>query len=68
MLVANKPKTYQQMNDELAELMAWFEGEEVDLDQAVKKYEQAVKLLDEMEAYLQTAEVKIKKIAAKFGS
>lgn len=64
--VADKPKSYRKMNEELAELLAWFEGEEVDLDQAVVKYEQAMRLLADMEAYLKTAENKIKKISAKF--
>ena len=59
-------KTYRQMNEELAELMAWFESEQVDLDAAVSKYEQAMKLLAAMEAHLKTAQNKIKKIAAKF--
>lgn len=54
------------LNEELAEIMAWFESEQADLDQAVTKYEQASKLLAEMEAYLKTAENKIKKISAKF--
>lgn len=65
--MAQKPsKSYRQMSEELAELIAWFESEQVDLDEAVIKYEQAVRLLDEMEKYLKTAETKIKKIAAKF--
>lgn len=54
------------MNEELAEILAWFESEQVDLDQAVAKYEQAMKLLASMEDYLKTAENKIKKIATKF--
>ncbi|HEU5004868.1 MAG TPA: exodeoxyribonuclease VII small subunit [Candidatus Saccharimonadales bacterium] len=65
--MADKPtKTYRQMNEELAEILAWFESEQVDLDQAVAKYEQAMKLLASMEDYLKTAENKIKKIATKF--
>lgn len=59
-------KSYRQMNEQLAEIMAWFESEQVDLDQALAKYEQAMKLLADMENYLKTAENKIKKIAAKF--
>lgn len=61
-------KTYEQMNQELAELMAWFESESVDLDQALIKYEQAAKLLANMEAYLKTAENKINKIRAHLGA
>ena len=60
------PKSYKQMNEELAEVLAWFESEQVDLDQAVAKYEQAMNLIAAMEDYLQTAEVKIKKITEKF--
>lgn len=59
-------KTYEQMSRELVELMAWFESEQVNLDEAVNKYQQAMSLLGEMEAYLKTAENKVRKIAAKF--
>jgi len=59
-------RSYQQMSEELAEIMAWFESEQVDLDAAVIKYEQAMKLLAEMEDYLKTADNKVRKIAAKF--
>jgi len=58
-------KSYRQMNEQLAEILAWFESEQVDLDEAVAKYEQAIKLLGEMETYLKTAQNKVKKIAAK---
>ena len=64
--MANKPKNYQQMSDELAELMAWFESEQVNLDEAVNKYGQAMELIDKMQAYLKSAENKVKKISAKF--
>ena len=57
-------KTYREMSEELDNILTWFESGDVDLDEAVKKYEQAQKLLDEMEKYLKTAENKIRKIAA----
>lgn len=56
------PKNYQQMSDELAEIMAWFESEAVNIDEAIPKYEEAVKLISQMEKHLKTAENKIKKI------
>lgn len=59
-------KTYQQLNDELTNLIDWFESDSVNLDEASQKYEQAVKLIDQMEAYLKTTENKIKKITAQF--
>lgn len=64
--MADKVKTYQQMNDELAELLAWFESEQVDLDQAVSKYEETMKLIKQMQEHLKTAENKVNKISAKF--
>lgn len=64
--MAEKKKTYQQLSDELAGLIDWFESDQVDLDRAVTKYEQAMELLNQMENYLRTAENKVKKIAAKF--
>lgn len=63
---AKPAKNYQQMADELARLIDWFESDDVNLDEAVAKYEQAMQLLKQMEDYLNTAENKIKKISAKF--
>jgi exodeoxyribonuclease VII small subunit len=64
--MATKLKTYQQMSDELTQLIEWFESDQVNLDEAVHKYEQALELIKQMEASLRTAENKIKKITAKF--
>jgi exodeoxyribonuclease VII small subunit len=66
MSAKSKPKDYQQMAQELADLINWFESDDVNLDEAIVKYEQAIELLGQMENYLKTAENKIKKITAKF--
>jgi len=66
MAKAKSNKTYQQMADELNGLIEWFEGDSVNLDEAVGKYEQAMELLVQMEDFLKTAENKVKKIAVKF--
>ena len=55
-------KSYSQMSEQLAEIMMWFESEEVELDQALAKYQQATELIGQMEAYLKTAANKIKKL------
>ncbi len=57
-------KTYTQLNDELADIIAWFESDDVELEKAITKYEQAMKLIALMEKYLNTAENKITKITA----
>lgn len=61
-----KAKAYQQLNQELATLVEWFESDQVNLDEATAKYEQALKIIAQMEAYLETAQNKVKKISAKF--
>jgi exodeoxyribonuclease VII small subunit len=61
---AKQPKNYSQMSLELDEILLWFESGDVDLDEALNKYQQALKLIDEMESYLKTAQNKIQKISA----
>jgi exodeoxyribonuclease VII small subunit len=68
MAKSQKPDNYKQMADELARLVEWFEGDAVNLDEAVEKYEQAMQLLTRMEEYLAKAENKVKKITARFDS
>lgn len=56
-------RDYRKMSAELAKIIEWFESDQVNLDEAVIKYEQALKLITEIEAYLKTAENKVKKIS-----
>jgi exodeoxyribonuclease VII small subunit len=66
-MAQKKPaNTYQQLSDELNRLIEWFESDQLNLDEAVDKYEQAMELLQKMEDHLKTAENKVKKIAVKF--
>jgi exodeoxyribonuclease VII small subunit len=58
-------KTYQELSDELAQIMDWFESGSVDLDEALSKYEEAMKILGQMETHLQNVQNKIKKITAR---
>lgn len=61
-------KNYQELSAQLTEILEWFESENLDLDKAVAKYEQAMKLLGEMENYLKNTKNKVKKISARFES
>jgi exodeoxyribonuclease VII small subunit len=65
-MAKNQPKNYQQLSEELNQLIDWFEGDAVNLDEAVDKYEQAMALLKRMEEHLKTAENKVKKISVSF--
>jgi len=63
--MAAKAKTYAQLAGELQAIIDWFESDDVDLDEAVQKYQAANKLVEELEKYLKTAENHIKKVAKK---
>lgn len=57
-------KTYRELRSELDELLKWFDGDELDVDEALEKYSQAEALINEIENYLDTVKAKItKKIA-----
>lgn len=59
---------YQKLSAELEEILTWFESGQTNIDDAVNKYEQANKLIAEMESHLKIAENKIRKISVKFNS
>jgi len=61
-----KPPSYQQLSDQLAGLIEWFESDQVNLDEAVSNYQKAMELLNQRETYLKTAKNQVKKISAKF--
>lgn len=51
---------------QLDEIMQRLQSGELGLDETIKEYELAAKLVKEMEQYLKTAENKIKKIKSNF--
>lgn len=63
---SKKDKSYRQLSEELTELLEWFEDRDLDLEEATVKYEQAVKVLEQMESSLKSAENKIRKITGRF--
>lgn len=60
-------KPYGQLSDELAAIIGWFEASEINIDEALPKYEKAMKIIGEMERQLKQAENKIKTIGARTG-
>ena len=55
-------KTTAELQTELDELLLWFESDQVDLDEAVKKYKRGTELVAELQKRLQSAENTINKI------
>lgn len=68
---ARKPSTpskknYQELEAELRDIIAWFESDSFDVDQAITKYKRGLELLEELEAYLKTAENTVRQLQADF--
>ncbi|MBI3494930.1 exodeoxyribonuclease VII small subunit [Candidatus Saccharibacteria bacterium] len=61
-----KSSTIKEKLSQLDELVAWFEQDDIDIEQSLKKFEQAEKLADEIGDELKTAKNKIEVIKKKF--
>jgi len=58
--------TYQELKAQLDDVMVWFESEDVDLDKALMKYEEGMKIVGQLEKQLTEAENKVTKLKQKF--
>lgn len=50
---------FKQSYANLQGIMTWFEQEDIDLEEGVKKYEEGSKLVKDLKQYLETVENKI---------
>jgi exodeoxyribonuclease VII small subunit len=57
-------KTFAERREELNQALAWFEGDNLDIDEAITRYKKAITLVEELEEYLENAENEIKKLSA----
>jgi len=57
-----KKQSYNDLQQQLNDIVLWFESDDFNLDEAVSKYESAQKIIKEIEAYLTTTENKIIKL------
>ncbi len=62
-----KTFNYSQLNEELNKILDELQSADLDIDDAVKKYERGMVIIKELENYLKTAENKVKKIKADLG-
>ena len=61
-----KPLNFAQAFEELEAITAWFEKEEVDLDEGLKKFERGLELAKACKDKLSEVENKVKEIKEKF--
>jgi exodeoxyribonuclease VII small subunit len=60
-----KQFNYTKARQELDELLAWFESEEVNIETALKKYEEAEALIKQIEAYLSDKKAQVEIVIKK---
>jgi exodeoxyribonuclease VII small subunit len=66
--VPKSKASYETLKTELDEVMLALQQEDLDVDKAVAYYEKGLKLIQELENYLKTAENSVKELKAKFNS
>lgn len=64
--MADAKQKFSSKMQELEELLAWFESGELSVEEALKKYEQAIKLAKELEKELETAKNKVEILKQNF--
>ncbi|MDR0957472.1 MAG: exodeoxyribonuclease VII small subunit [Candidatus Nomurabacteria bacterium] len=59
-------KSLKELLAEFDELVAWFDGDDLDVDMAIAKFEEGNKLSEEIKKKLNEAKNKIEVVKAKF--
>ena len=60
--------SYAEASEELDEIVAFFEGGDVDIDELVTKLERATSLVDELDARLRTTRLQVEELAPRLAS
>ncbi len=63
---ASRQKTLQQLMDELEELIAWFERDDIELEEALTKFQASTELAVQIKNRLKLLENKIILLKQKF--
>lgn len=63
----DRPFNFGEAYKELEEIIGWFEKEEVDLEEGLKKFERGLELAKGCKERLKEVENKVVQIKAKFG-
>jgi exodeoxyribonuclease VII small subunit len=62
----DKKIDYAALQSELDELLSGMQGEDTDVDQAIKDYARGLEIIQQLEAYLKTAENTVRELKASF--
>ncbi|MBF8280919.1 MAG: Exodeoxyribonuclease 7 small subunit [Candidatus Magasanikbacteria bacterium] len=65
-MTSKKPVDFAKDFAELEKIVAWFEKDDVDLEEAFKKFETGLELAAGLKEYLQTVENRVTEIKKKF--
>jgi exodeoxyribonuclease VII small subunit len=65
-MTKNDKPSYQKLASELDDILLELQQSDLDVDEAVKKYERGLMLIKELEKYLDEAENKVSQLKAKF--
>ena len=68
MATKQKPIDYQALQAELEQIVTSLQQPELDIDVALKQYEQGLTIIKQLETYLSEAENKVVELKAKFSS
>lgn len=60
--MADIKKSYSSLQADLDEILNELQSGELDIDEAVKKYERGMKIVAELETYLKSAKNKVTKV------
>jgi len=63
---AKNSSSIQEKMDQLEEIVAWFESDDVDIDEALSKYVTGLKLANELQADIEDTKNKFSKIKKSF--
>lgn len=61
-LQLSKMKSFNELQQELNEIIEWFSSGDVDIDQAVERFKAAQELIDSLKQRIDSAELEINRI------
>ena len=60
-----KLKSYKELKQELDEVLAWFEQDDIDVDEALVRYREASELISQLESLLESTSLEVRKLKTK---